>query len=378
MKIAFIRTDWNDNEERREYNLYGGVGYYRMIAPAKYLPHDVDVWGSDLYEHQEGKEQATFWKEFTEQYDCIVTKVIDDQNAAAKLFWAASYTNTPIITDVDDNFLAIEPWQHAYTHYQPGAAARLVASTALSLSDALFVSTEPLKWAMQQHLQDVYNLQTPIYVLPNCNEKHLWRFARGTSDYTTLGWSGSITHDKDLEMIMPVLRRVLREYEHVDLQFLGGVRPGTADSFFSEWEPEILNKIYIHGGTTHFKPFPERLMSTPFDIGLAPLIDCEFNRCKSHIRWMEYANMGIPTVASPVYPYHVAVQKTPTIEDGRSGLLAADQQEWYDHLTALIEDKQYRADIGEAAKQQVHDQWEYAYHIHKWDQAICEVASGVS
>ena len=54
---------------------------------------------------------------------------------------------------------------------------------------------------------------------------------------------------------------------------------------------------------TDLQNYPCKLASIRPDIGLCPLTDTAFNRCKSPIKWMEYAMAGAATVASPVEPY---------------------------------------------------------------------------
>ncbi len=50
-----------------------------------------------------------------------------------------------------------------------------------------------------------------------------------------------------------------------------------------------------------------------FDIGLAPLIDSPFNRCKSDLKYVEYGKVGVPAVFSKVGPY------TRSVKHGETG-----------------------------------------------------------
>jgi hypothetical protein len=38
-------------------------------------------------------------------------------------------------------------------------------------------------------------------------------------------------------------------------------------------------------------------------VGIAPLLDTPFNRCKSNLKLLEYGAVGLPTIASNVTPY---------------------------------------------------------------------------
>lgn len=57
-----------------------------------------------------------------------------------------------------------------------------------------------------------------------------------------------------------------------------------------------------------------------WDIGLAPLEDNEFNRCRSPIKFLEYTACGVATVASDVGVYRSVIGH-------QMGLLVADD-EW--------------------------------------------------
>ena len=53
------------------------------------------------------------------------------------------------------------------------------------------------------------------------------------------------------------------------------------------------------------------------DVGIAPLEDHPFNRCKSHLKYLEAGLCGVPLVASRVG------QLAETVVDGVTGCLAA-------------------------------------------------------
>jgi glycosyltransferase involved in cell wall biosynthesis len=72
-------------------------------------------------------------------------------------------------------------------------------------------------------------------------------------------------------------------------------------------------------------------------IGLAPLLDTEFNRCKSALKAMDYAAMGLVVLASdmPVYRGSLA--------DGPAGRLVANSAAaWYAALDTMVRDRDAR------------------------------------
>ena len=66
----------------------------------------------------------------------------------------------------------------------------------------------------------------------------------------------------------------------------------------------------------------------------------------------------IPVVASPVYPYNKDVLGIDTIKDGETGLFANDN-EWEEKLSLLIENEELRKKLGENAYNHIVDKWQY-------------------
>lgn len=74
-----------------------------------------------------------------------------------------------------------------------------------------------------------------------------------------------------------------------------------------------------------------------FDIGVAPLLDDEFSKCKYFNKFLEYTTQGIVGIYSNTEPY------TYVIENKKNGLLADNTLEsWYTTLCTAIDDEALR------------------------------------
>ena len=139
-------------------------------------------------------------------------------------------------------------------------------------------------------------------------------------------FSGSITHNPDIEMLLPVLLKLMRQYKNLE--------------FVSVGELEIPEEL---------KEFADRIKILPFvdwknlpklisdvDINLAPLEDTIFNRAKSENKWVEASLVQVVTVASNLGAF------ADTIENQKTGFLCKDLKEWEETLCALIEQPKLR------------------------------------
>jgi glycosyltransferase involved in cell wall biosynthesis len=149
--------------------------------------------------------------------------------------------------------------------------------------------------------------------------------------------SGSRAHENDFITIERPLHDVLERYSQVDLLIGGYVTL-----------PERLD------------PFRERIRQLPFvgyqgyfaglaqaDINLVPLLRDQFNECKSAIRFLESAALGIPTIASQVGDF------ANLVVSGQNGILCKEPDEWGKAMSELIESADRRRKIGNAARDYV-------------------------
>jgi glycosyltransferase involved in cell wall biosynthesis len=150
---------------------------------------------------------------------------------------------------------------------------------------------------------------------------------------------GTATHDADFAMIEPALRRVLDIFgRHVSIDIIG--ISGRSDL------PDWVNRIPLSVHATQSYPgFVNWITQHHWDIGIAPLVDTPFNQCKSSLKTLDYAALGLPVLASDVAAY----RGSPT--DGPAGWLLPDNPDaWFLALCRLVRDVPLRRHLSEAAR----------------------------
>lgn len=172
---------------------------------------------------------------------------------------------------------------------------------------------------------------------------------------------------------MPALEKLMIKYPFLHVEFMGGLEKEQVQQLFAGIDLNILNRIEVTGGTPSWKEYPKKLSKTKWDIGICPLIDDEFNRNKSHIKWMEYSTYKIPTVASMVYPYYKKIDGVDAIKDGKTGFLANDTKDWVEKLSKLIENKELREEIGNNAYNYIKDNLTIQDNIYKWEKVFDKI-----
>ena len=124
---------------------------------------------------------------------------------------------------------------------------------------------------------------------------------------------GLLDIQDDMDIILDTVERTIEKFQWV---FLGHL-------------PERLrkyaeaHKIEVHPGVP-VTSYPTKLASLELDCVVAPLVDNEFNRCKSNIKWLECSAIGVPLFASRIDPTYTRYMP----EDQ----MFKDQEDLYDKL----------------------------------------------
>lgn len=153
--------------------------------------------------------------------------------------------------------------------------------------------------------------------------------------------SGSNTHNQDVLEATEALLALLRDRPHLRLRIIGDLKL-----------PPSFQIVCSQIERFHARDYPNYLaLLAECQINLAPLEPSLFNDCKSNIKWLEAAALGIPTVCSPRAEFQDAVV------DGVNGLLCTTPQQWQIALEQLVDQPQLRQQIGAAARQTAHTRY---------------------
>ena len=171
-----------------------------------------------------------------------------------------------------------------------------------------------------------------------------------------IGFAGSIDRAGDIDRILEkALCDILGKYgDRVTLEFFGA-RPTLAD------RPGVRHIPY----QTDYSAYQKTMASLDWDVGLAPMPDTPFHRCKHYNKYIEYSAYGIPGIYSDVIPYRRAVRH------GENGLLTENTPEaWAGALDTLISDEPLRRRLAETARKEAGSKYSLAAAAALWEQVL--------
>jgi glycosyltransferase involved in cell wall biosynthesis len=261
-----------------------------------------------------------------------------------------------IIFDLDDNVFDISPWS---AHYETFGTEEVEIDGKHVWKDKININI-PENIERKKHTErflsvaSAVSVTTPvlmnqykpfakkIFVFPNAMDMKAWDIGKKVQrdpNRIQILWQGGVSHYEDFWEIIEVIPEITRKYPQVHWVMMG-----------AQWEhfwKDVPKDRYEYLDWVMIEAYPYRMQLIGADIGICPLRDTSFNRCKSSIKYYEHAALGIPTVASNIPPY------ADDIEDGKTGYLATTKDEWVDKLSRLIEDPIERARMGSEAKRYV-------------------------
>jgi glycosyltransferase involved in cell wall biosynthesis len=127
------------------------------------------------------------------------------------------------------------------------------------------------------------------------------------------------------------------------------------------------DKVAAKPYTAYFATWSMEKMHTELrhaDIGISPLTNNEWCRCKSPQKAAGYAYLGIPVVASDM-PSHREF-----IRDGETGYLCSNADEWEQALVRLLMDADHRAEIGAAGQAEAQARYSEQAVLDEWERVI--------
>ncbi len=262
-----------------------------------------------------------------------------------RLISAANQLGKPVIFDTDD--LVFEPelttWHRAVRNLNPGDQVQHLDGVrrylmTLLACDSVTVATPLLAELARKRGKRSFLHRNALgrEMRELADELYAERRNRAVESKVVIGYgSGTATHEVDFLEAAAALERVLGHFPQVELWIAGPLDlPATLQRF-----GERVRRYPLTDWQNWF-----RLMAR-MDLALAPLeMGNVFCRAKSEIKFVEAGALGLPVVASKIDPYQGSMT------DGKDGFLAANEGEWTEALTSLIQHPQLRAQIGAAAR----------------------------
>ena len=163
----------------------------------------------------------------------------------------------------------------------------------LKMCDGAITTTDTLAKELKNYISNVYiNRNVASKEMQNLSELALIKNENKTrsEDLIIEYFSGSITHNSDLELIKPSLVEILEEFINLKLFMFGEIN---VTHFLDDYSSQIIYNKFVN-----WKELIEIISNV--DINIAPIIKNIFNEAKSENKWVEASLVKVPTIASNV------------------------------------------------------------------------------
>jgi glycosyltransferase involved in cell wall biosynthesis len=310
-------------------------GSYRVIWPAAMVANARPDWAVEIYRPTDVRiavddhgNLAALHGLDPHGIDVAVMQRIGTPGMFALMRWLQA-RGTAVVLDADDALWSIhrenaawKAWNSDKHHWQwMDAAARE--------ADLMTVTTARLGARYGKHGR--------LSVLPNRVPAGATQLRREPTDGPVrIGWSGFVgTHPADLHVIGNAVSRLFTDTT------AEGLIVGDGQGILSAWGLRDQAARITATGALPLDSYFDGLAQ--LDVGVVPLEDSLFNRCKSGLKACEFAAVGIPVVITPT-PAHTALAR-----EGFPLPTAETPREWYEQTKALVENPELRALSADAA-----------------------------
>jgi tetratricopeptide (TPR) repeat protein len=261
---------------------------------------------------------SRFLPDLAERADVLVLQFVMDWDLTG-LCLRRRAAGKVTIFEANDYFFDLQPWNPIAAPWQDRNVQELYLQL-LALADGVQTSTAELarRWN-RLGARSVAVFPNQLTSIPNLPPPPRNRAL-------TIGWAGSPGHLADLYHITPLLQSWLGAHPDVHL---GIMTTQTAKPFFDL--PSDRYHFETFGSLDAYLHFLQRI-----DIGLAPLLPTDYNRCRSDVKFLEYASQGVAAIYADLEPYRGIVQSEQT------GLLYRTGHELIAHLDRLYGDPALR------------------------------------
>jgi glycosyltransferase involved in cell wall biosynthesis len=235
-----------------------------------------------------------------------------------------------VCIDMDDSLSKVEPQNVSYKNYDPRVDHNknwIHAAKACEMADLVICTTEALA--------EEYGSHGRVKIIKNHVPQRYLNIPRLNNEMVTVTWAGwTATHPGDLSITSGMINAAIVE---------------TGARFMAFGDLNIFHELQIryrspnlHHGFEEIQDYPKTLSQA--DIGIVPLKMSPFNDCKSWLKCLEYAALGIVPVASPT-PDNLQFAEI-------GGCIIAEKPgDWYREVKELILDNDKRLEMSKQVRE---------------------------
>lgn len=268
-----------------------GDSYYRMRWPAAQLAQFEPSWRI-INVAANAKERF----EWAEKADLLIIYQSADLELLP-LIEARRLRGRKTLVEYNDNFYSPQPWSPVVNDWSSPLLWQSYEAL-LTAADALLVTGPGLRALFAEKFPEV-----KIHILENLFPHDPPPFSEVFAPVQAgpvLGWGGSLGHMADLLAVVPSLQELIAETPGLQIHLMGNkaipeLCHFPADRFhFTAWGS-------VHEYYRFWKPV---------HIGIAPLLDSDYNRCRSDIKAVEMAALGVLPLLPDALPYRTFLEET--------------------------------------------------------------------
>lgn len=239
----------------------------------------------------------------------------------------------PIIYQLDDPLFV--PYRSPSNGYLSYLKFFGKVKDIISLAKVVFVNSTPIREYAEQFNKNIWQVPSVVDT-----DKFTFKPFAEKLDRVCVGWSGSPTTRKNIEMLEGALQTI-SNLDICDIHLIGSTDFGiekvnyTAQKWCEETEVDDLRRLQV---------------------GLIPLPEHPWNPYKFIMKTSQYMALGIVPVATPM------ASNTEVIRHGENGFLAATSNEWVEYLTLLIKDNKLRTQLSAQAAKDAEEKFSLRAH----------------
>ena len=277
----------------------------------------------------------------------VVTMTLDIE--VHRLIAQRRLLGKPTIAEVNDWLPDVHAWNPVASSWADARGLHLFRQL-MANADSVQVTTEALATRVAPFAKEVVVFANQLAQLPPP------RPAANSTAPVVIGWGGSIGHRQDIAHIAPMLCAWLQRHPKARLEVMG--EPAVA-GFFSTASPAQFT-LRAPGALATYLAWLQTI-----DIGLAPLLPTDYNRCRSDVKFLEYAASGAVPVLQALDPYLA-------VRHGNTGFIFHTPDELASLLDRLAADAALRQQVASNAYQHAASQRQLVQHIQNRLDFYCQ------